>query len=254
MSVNQVPSPEMNEPRRPRRGRQSETFLAGCIACPNRKPGWFCSLGDAVLADLDVVTTPRLLAPGERLFNQGENADRLYIICGGYLKLTADSPHGKTMILRVAGPGAILGLHAAMSERPYEVTAETLQSAHVRAVHKSDFLGFLRRHKEAQIRVVQCICQEYRFALQDACRIALTDTVAARLARLLAELAQQIGEWHDGEYRIPLLLTHEELASMTCTTRETVTRTLGQFKKDGILSIRDSAVTVHQPERLQGMF
>ncbi|HUX28516.1 MAG TPA: helix-turn-helix domain-containing protein, partial [Terracidiphilus sp.] len=121
------------------------------------------------------------------------------------------------------------------------------------------FLAFLRIHKEAQMRAVQCICQEYRFALQDACRIALAETVAARLGRLLLELAHQIGEHlvgenaGPGEFRFPLLLTHEEMASMTCTTRETVTRTLGQFRKDGWISIEDSLVTLHHPDRLQAL-
>jgi CRP/FNR family transcriptional regulator len=102
------------------------------------------------------------------------------------------------------------------------------------------------------MRAVQCICQEYRFALQDACRIALAETVAARLGRLLLELAHQIGEHlNEGGYRFPLLLTHEEMASMACTTRETVTRTLGQFRKDGWITIEDSLITLHQPEQLQ---
>jgi len=119
-------------------------------------------------------------------------------------------------------------------------------------VERDRFLGFLRTHKEAQMRAVQCICQEYRFALQDACRIALAETVAARLGKLLLELAHQIGEHLAGdEFSFPLLLTHEEMASMTCTTRETVTRTLGQFRKEGWISIEDSLVTVHHPERLQ---
>ena len=104
------------------------------------------------------------------------------------------------------------------------------------------------------MRAVQCICQEYRFALQDACRIALSETVAGRLGRLLLELGNQIGEHLTSSgFRFPLLLTHEEMASMTCTTRETVTRTLGQFRKDGWISIEDSLVTVHQPERLQNL-
>jgi CRP/FNR family transcriptional regulator len=71
---------------------------------------------------------------------------------------------------------------------------------------------------------------------------------------LLLELSHQIGEHIDtGAFRFPLLLTHEELASMTCTTRETVTRTLGQFRKDNWISIEDSLVTIHHPERLQGL-
>ena len=76
----------------------------------------------------------------------------------------------------------------------------------------------------------------------------LAETVAARLGRLLLELAHQIGEHlEDGGFRFPLLLTHEEMASMACTTRETVTRTLGQFRKDGWISIEDSLVRIALP-------
>jgi CRP/FNR family cyclic AMP-dependent transcriptional regulator len=81
----------------------------------------------------------------------------------------------------------------------------------------------------------------------------LAETVAARLARLLLELSHQIGELVDGSFRFPLLLTHEEMASMTCTTRETVTRTLGIFRKEGWVSIEDALVTVRNPERLQAL-
>jgi CRP/FNR family transcriptional regulator len=226
----------------------------GCAACANRRPGWFCSLGSAVLADLELATSTISLPAQASLFTQGEDARCLYLICGGYLKLTAGRFEDRQMIVRVAGPGSMLGLYAVLSHGVYEVSAESLTNAQLRPVERERFLSFLRSHKEAQMRAVQCICQEYRFALQDACRIALAETVAARLGKLLLELAHQIGEHlADGGYRFPLLLTHEEMASMTCTTRETVTRTLGQFRKDGWVSIEDSMVTLHQPERLQAL-
>lgn len=227
---------------------------AGCAACPNRRPGWFCSLGSAVLADLELATSTVSLPAQASLFKQGEDARCLYLICGGYLKLTAGKHEDRKMIVRIAGPGSMLGLYAALSQAAYEVSAESLTMAQLRPVERERFLSFLRNHKEAQMRAVQCICQEYRFALQDACRIALSETVAARLARLLLELSHQIGEHLEGpESRFPLLLTHEELASMTCTTRETVTRTLGQFRKEGWISIEDSVLTLHHPERLQAV-
>lgn len=227
----------------------------GCAACANRRPGWFCSLGSAVLADLELATSTISLPSQASLFTQGEDARCLYLICSGYLKLTTGRPNDRHMIVRVAGPGSMLGLYAVLSHGVYEVSAESLTAAQLRPVERERFLSFLRNHKEAQLRAVQCICQEYRFALQDACRIALAETVAARLARLLIELAHQIGEHtENGEFRFPLLLTHEEMASMTCTTRETVTRTLGQFRKDGWISIEDSMVTIHHPARLQGLF
>jgi CRP/FNR family transcriptional regulator, cyclic AMP receptor protein len=232
-------------------GRQAPV---GCAACSNRRPGWFCSLGSAVLADLELATSTISLPEQAALFTQGEEARCLYLICGGYLKLTTGRPNDRQMIVRVAGPGSMLGLYAVLSHGVYEVSAESLTTAQLRPVERERFLNFLRSHKEAQMRAVQCICQEYRFALQDACRIALSETVATRLGRLLLDLGHQIGEHTESdEYRFPLLLTHEEMASMTCTTRETVTRTLGQFRKEGWISIEDSVVTLHQPERLQSL-
>ncbi len=242
----------LEEPIRPR--QNGRTSPLGCAACANRRPGWFCSLGSAVLADLELATSTISLPAQASLFTQGEDARCLYLICSGYLKLTAGRPEDRHMIVRVAGPGSMLGLYAVLSHGVYEVTAESLTPAQLRPVERERFLTFLRSHKEAQLRAVQCICQEYRFALQDACRIALAETVAARLARLLIELSHQIGEHTEaGEYRFPLLLTHEEMASMTCTTRETVTRTLGQFRKEGWITIEDSILTLHSPDRLQGL-
>jgi CRP/FNR family transcriptional regulator len=224
----------------------------GCAACANRRPGWFCSLGSSVLADLELATSTITLPAQASLFSQGGEARCLYLICAGYLKLTAGRMDDRQMIVRIAGPGSMLGLYAVLSHGVYEVSAESLTSAQLRPVERDRFLGFMRTHKEAQSRAVQCICQEYRFALQDACRIALAETVAARLGRLLLELSHQIGEQQDGgAFRFPLLLTHEEMASMTCTTRETVTRTLGKFRKEGWISIENELVTVRQPEQLQ---
>ena len=227
---------------------------AGCVACANRRPGWFCSLDSAALADLELATTNISLPAQASLFTQGEDARCAYLICGGYLKLIALNLHNHQMIVRVAGPGSMVGLYAVLSHGDYEVSAESLTAVQLRPVERERFFAFLHNHAEAEARAVQCICQEYRFALQDACRVALTETVAARLGRLLLELAHQIGEQLDGGgFRFPLLLTHEEMASMACTTRETVTRTLGQFRKDGWISIEDSLITLHQPSHLQAL-
>ena len=226
----------------------------GCAACTNRRPGWFCSLGNSVLADLELATSTITLPPQASLFSQGGDAQCLYLICDGYLKLTAEGINDRRMIVRIAGPGSMLGLYAVLSHGVHEVSAESLTGAQLRPVERERFLGFLRIHKEAQMRAVQCICQEYRFALQDACRIALAETVAARLGRLLVDLSHQIGMHAEGgALCFPLLLTHEEMASMTCTTRETVTRTLGMFRKEGWVSIEGDRMTIHDMDRLQSL-
>jgi len=240
--------------KRKRRSAKAQAAPIGCAACTHRRPGWFCSLGTSVLADLELATSTISLPAQTQLFTQGEEARCLYLICSGYLKLTVDRNEHRRMVVRVAGPGSMLGLYAVLSHGVYEVSAESLTAAQLRPVERGRFQGFLQSHKEAQMRAVQCVCQEYRFALQDSCRIALAETVAARLGRLLLDLAHQIGEHSNGApARFPLLLTHEEMASMVCTTRETVTRTLGQFRKDGWIAIEDSWATVLHPEQLQAL-
>jgi len=226
----------------------------GCAACDNRGPGWFCSLSTSVLADLELASSTITLPAQASLFTQGTEARCLYLICSGYLKLTVGRMGDRQMIVRIAGPGSILGLYAVLSHSVYEVSAESLTGAQLRPVERDLFTIFMHTHREAHMRAVQCMCQEYRFALQHASRIALAETVAARLGRLLLELSHQIGEQQDGgAFRFPLLLTHEEMASMTCTTRETVTRTLGKFRKDGWISIEKELLTVHTPEQLQAL-
>src|SRR5579872_6942773 len=67
----------------------------GCASCANRRPGWFCSLGNAVLADLELATSTISLPAQAALFTQGEDARCLYLICAGYLKLTAGRPQDR---------------------------------------------------------------------------------------------------------------------------------------------------------------
>jgi CRP/FNR family transcriptional regulator, cyclic AMP receptor protein len=223
-----------------------------CTGCNDKRPGWFCFLTGAPLADLEVASSAISLPAEAPVFSEGASARFLYLICHGYVKLTAGKKGNRQTIVRVAGPGSMLGLYAALASGIYEVSAESLTATEMRGITRERFLDFLRSHEEAQIRAVQCLCQEYRFALQDVCRIALAETVAARLARLLLDLAHQIGENNEaGESHFPLLLTHEEMASMACTTRETVTRTLGQFRRARWITIESSMVTLHEPGQLQ---
>jgi CRP/FNR family transcriptional regulator, cyclic AMP receptor protein len=240
--------------KRRRRSRAIEPAPMECASCQHRQSGWFCSFGRTIQQDADLATTTISLPSQTSLFVQGDEARCLYIVCGGYLKLTARRGSGKRVVVRVAGPGHLLGLYAALSHGMYEVSAESLTAAQLRPVEKERFLRYIHAHSDAQLRAAQCICLEYRFALQSACRIALAETVAARLGRLLLDLGHQIGKrLDDGKVCFPLLLTHEEMASMAVTTRETVTRTLGQFRRDGWISIRNATVVLENPQALDAL-
>ena len=172
----------LQEQTRPKLGRSSPLGLRGLRQSPS---GLVLLAGQRCFGRSGIGHQHHRAACAGFSLHEGEDARCLYLICSGYLKLTAGRPEDRHMIVRVAGPGSMLGLYAVLSHGVYEVSAESLTPAQLRPVERERFLSFLRNHKEAQLRAVQCICQEYRFALQDACRIALAETVAARLARLL---------------------------------------------------------------------
>jgi CRP/FNR family transcriptional regulator len=91
--------------------------------------------------------------------------------------------------------------------------------------------------------------QEYKFVFNNVCRLALPSTVAGRLANLLLEWCNARPIQNLGG-RVTMALTQEEIAGMTGTSRETVSRVLQQFQRDKFIAIRGSSLTVLQPEAL----
>jgi CRP/FNR family transcriptional regulator len=221
----------------------------GCSKCPDRKLGWFCSLGSSALADLELVSTPVSIPARAFPFRYGETPSSIYLICSGYAKLIARRETGSETVIRLAGPGSILGLYAVLSSCDYEVSACALTPLHLRSIKVEDFVLLLRKNKEIQRRALQSICQEYRSALQHSSRTSLSDNVEGRLGRLLVEMASQF-ERNSPEPRFPLLLTHAEIGSMLGATRETVTRTLSQFRKQGLIEFDGSVLVLKNPGRV----
>jgi CRP/FNR family transcriptional regulator len=187
---------------------------------------------------------------GEALFVEGETPRHVFVICSGRVKLSVTSREGRTAILRIAGPGEVLGISAAMSGTPHETTADAVELCRVKAIRVSDFLRFLQNYPEASAEATSCLLREYRVVLNNVCRLALPNTVAGRLATLLLE-------WLDvrrataSDRRFIVALTQEEIASMTNTSRETVSRVLHQFQQDKLISIKGASVTILQPRALE---
>jgi CRP/FNR family cyclic AMP-dependent transcriptional regulator len=190
-------------------------------------------------------------ARGEFLFTEEEAPKLVFVICSGKIKLSVSSREGRTAILRIAGPGEVLGISAVMSGTPHETSAEAVELCRVRAIHVSDFLRFLQDYPEAAAEATTCLLREYRIVLNNVCRLALPNTAAGRLASLLLEWLGPRRANAAGERRLIVTLTQEEIASMTNTSRETVSRVLHQFQRDKWISIKGASVTILQPQALE---
>jgi CRP/FNR family transcriptional regulator, cyclic AMP receptor protein len=175
----------------------------------------------------------------------------VFLICSGRIKLSVSSREGRTAILRIAGPGEILGLSAAMSGTAHETSADALELCHVKAIRVGDFLQFLQEYPEASAEATRYLLREYRVVLNNVCRLALPNTVAGRLASLLLEWLDTRHTTTSNTRRFIVALTQEEIASMTNTSRETVSRVLHQFQQEKLISIKGAAMTILQPQALE---
>jgi CRP/FNR family transcriptional regulator, cyclic AMP receptor protein len=224
----------------------------GCRVCRHRHRAAFCDLSEPALRDLEVIASPTSCAKGEFLFHEGDEPRGVYIVCGGPAKLSVGARNGK-LLLRIAAPGELLGLSAAISGSPYECSAEMMISGRVSYVRRDDFLRFIRRHGDAGLRVAHQLSRDY-FTVHDQMRsIVLSGSVAEKLARLLLNWCEARGEETAQGTRLKLSLTHAEVAQMIGTSRESVTRQFGEFKARGLIRPHGEDWLICDRETLAGL-
>lgn len=222
----------------------------GCKTCKKKTSGFFCQLPPASVKDFDAIKSTSTYPKGAVLFVEKQEARGIYVLCEGKVKLSISSAEGKVLIMRIARAGELLGLMAAMAGLPFEVTAETIHPCQVAFVRRDDFLRFLAKHPEASQNVVKQMSSQYRGACEQLRTVGLSASAQEKLARLLLSWTEGLQQTKEG-MRIKLPLTHEEIAEFIGTTRETVTRTLSDFKVRHLVTISGSTLMIPNREALE---
>ncbi len=210
----------------------------------------FATLRGEALAQFNAITKEISYARGSQLFLEGQASQNIFILSSGRAKLSVTSREGKIMILRVAGEGDILGLGAALAAKMHELSAEALEPCRAKVIRTRDFMAFLQKYPEAAAEATLCILNEYQTTFNNMRRLALPTTVAGRLANLLLEWQNVRHETGD-KCRLTVALTHEEIAGMTNTSRETVSRVFHQFQRDKLIAVKGVSLTILQPLALE---
>jgi CRP/FNR family transcriptional regulator len=230
------------------RGPYGFETIENCQSCKMRANNFFCQLTAAALKDFNDVKAPASYPAGALLFLEKQDPRGVFLLCAGEIKLSISSSAGKTLILRIAKAGEILGLMAAMSGKPYEVTAETLRPCQVAFVRRDDFVRFLAKHPEAYQKALNQLTSLYSGACEQLRTVGLSASAPEKLARLLLDWAPVAKDAKQGT-PIKLPLTHEEIAQFIGTTRETVTRTFSEFKSQNLVALQGSTLTIsNRPE------
>ena len=222
-----------------------------CTVCARSAERLFCSLSPPAMKTLDSIKFTGIYPKGSVLFVDGEEPRGIFILCSGRAKLTTSSSEGRTLIVKIAEPGEVLGASATILGRPYEVTAETLEPAQLNFIKRDDFLRFLNAHTEACLHTAQQLSEKYQSAQREIRSLGLAQSTSEKLGKLLLDWCALHGETTPRGVRLKVLLTHEEIAQMIGTTRETVTRLLSDFKRRRIVEVKGSTILVTDKVELE---
>lgn len=215
-------------------------IVENCLKCDLREERLFCHLPDDVLDELQTIKATSVYPKGALLCLEGQQARGVFVLCTGRAKLSTTSAEGKTIILRIAEPGEVLGLTAVVGDTPYEATVETLEPSQANFISRNDFIKFIETHPDVGMKVAQQLTHNCRCAYSEIRSLGLSSSVPEKIAKLLLGWSEHPlqGNRSRNEIAIRVTLTQEEIAQFAGTSRETVSRVLSEFRRKGWLRIK----------------
>jgi CRP/FNR family transcriptional regulator len=183
------------------------------------------------------------------IFHEGEPGRFLYIVRSGSVKVYKLSEDGKEKILRVFGPGQFFAELPVLDGRKYPASAEALTAGTLLCLSRENFLKILSTYPKITGKLYEIVGERLRHFATAVTDLTLKDA-SRRLAGFLQEKMDSSNRLAQNQVRFPLELTHQEIASLIGTARETVSRTLKQFEREGMIEIKDRYVTVLDEEGL----
>jgi CRP/FNR family transcriptional regulator len=226
-------------------------LIESCLSCKIRAEHTFCDLPKAALQSFESIKFATAYPTGAVLFLEGQEPHGIYVLCKGRVKLSICGIDGKTLILKIADSGEVMGLSASITGKPYELTAEAISPCQITFVKQEDFLRFLKGNDEACLRVAQQMGEKYYAVCRNIRSLVLSGSAVEKLAKLILEWVAKDGENGKTETRIKLSQTHEEIAQMIGTSRETVTRLFAELKMQHIAQIKGSTLLIHDKAALK---
>jgi CRP/FNR family transcriptional regulator, cyclic AMP receptor protein len=226
--------------------------VESCIGCRLRKRGFFCDLSPESIAAFNRIKHAAVFPEHAVVLAEGQKPVGIFILCQGRVKLATTSREGKTLIVRIADAGEVLGLHAVMTGGPYELTVETMQPCQLNFVGRDDMLHFLNAHADACFHATQHLARDCSDSYGVVRTIGLSHSVSERFARFLLDTAGD-GRMSQGTVRVRLAMTHEEISQLVGTSRETMTRLLSEFRRNDLAELKGSMLIIHNRPALKSM-
>ncbi len=183
----------------------------------------------------------------------GDPAESVFFVNGGRVKISRVTPDGREITLRYQGAGDFFGEQSLFTGKPRGEMAETMETSLVTEVPRPVIEHLVGRRNELMRRFLKIILDRQN-QLETRIQRLLFGDVRSKLAELLLELADQHGtKEEDGTVRIRLRITHQEIANLIGSTRETVSLTISEFRRQGYIRTDRRQLFVVDKKSLEAM-
>ena len=199
--------------------------------------------------DIQGLFREQRLERDQLIFLEGDEAEYVYIVVGGKVKIVKQAAGGKEMILEIFGPGDVFG-GATLLLSGHPATAVCMEPGALLCLPRLDYLALLKRFPLMAFQVIELLRQRLHEAHQ-AIRGLAAERVETRVARLLFKLADKTGVPSQGGIRLALHLTRQDIADMVGCTLETAIRILSRWQKEGLIKTEEGVITILSPQELE---
>jgi len=202
------------------------------------------------LARIASITGEKTFPKRSIIFHEGDVGDTLYLLRSGRVKISKITEDGREKTLTIMQPGDFFGEMAIFDNLPRSATAEVSDdAATLYTVAKRDFDRLVMEHPSIALQIIRDLTRRIRLVNQQVEDLAFKD-VHERVASTLNHLSKSEGRNLGAKVLINLKMTHQDLANMVGSSRETVTRALNRLQDEGIISIAHQQITINQPNLL----
>ena len=196
----------------------------------------FASLADKELHQIMAHVILREFKKNQTILHEEETSEFMYIIISGKVKVTRVGKDGKEAILSIHGSGEFFGEVALIDGRTAPAAVQAVENSNVATISKDHFYSLLYTQRKVLENLLKILCSRLREAWQKIEMLTFNDA-AQRLKMLMNILAETYGEKTAEGTVLHVRLIHQDMADMTGLTRETVTRVLDKWKKNGEIEV-----------------
>jgi CRP-like cAMP-binding protein len=207
----------------------------------------FADLEEPDLKKIEKLGLRKKYKKGNIVVLEKEMGAALFVIISGKVKIVRTDENGREVILSIFGPGEFFGEMSLLDGLARSASVVALTKAELFMIHRRDFLKLVNEHPQVAISLLGELTTRLRKADTQIKSLSLRDA-SGRVANVILMLADDIGVFRKGKVEIDDLPLQQDMANMAGTSRETISRMLHQFIREGHLQLEGNKLTMNDYE------